>query len=507
MSYLAYLGLAGSQHGSDSAKFNKQAPRPGAAAYVLLPLLYFACAKLSAFLGAASAGIVVFWLPGAVLLAVVLHYRAQRLGLFAALALLAEMAADMSLAPWYQGALLGAAQIIGAVAAYRLMRRMGTSPALDSIEDMAGFVCAGPLLGALLGGLLGAAVARAVGGDGKGYWFAVRSWWFANALGLLMLTPLLLKVLRGRWKRPKLLPRDAIVALASLGLAGLLWSAQDGVLHAGALQDISVTPLLLLLPLLYLATRFGLGWTAAGIGLAALAAVGMLGYGQRPFGSLDMPVAVMRAQEFILTLSLAGLGVASLLAQLKRSRRELEHRLIERSQQLQVLNRQLLHQAQTDGLTGLFNRRAFFERAVPERERCLRYDRPLALLMVDVDHFNAVNERYGHAAGDEVLRHIARILSETARSSDIAARYGGEEFAVLAAETDHEAALVLAERLNQVLRVTPVRVDGQAIALTVSMGLALLQADESLAQLLRRADAALHLAKANGRDRVELALP
>jgi len=154
----------------------------------------------------------------------------------------------------------------------------------------------------------------------------------------------------------------------------------------------------------------------------------------------------------------------------------------------------------TDELTGLHNRR-FFEREMKrETERARRFGRSLALVLVDVDHFKAYNDTFGHRAGDEALRHVAGHLAEAVpRRLDAIARYGGEEFVVLLAETDAEGARLVAERIRTSLEGS---VEFRR-PLTVSAGIAATQGDDCEAEsLIERADEALYQAKRDGRNRV-----
>jgi len=159
--------------------------------------------------------------------------------------------------------------------------------------------------------------------------------------------------------------------------------------------------------------------------------------------------------------------------------------------------------ATTDPLTGLSNRRHFFERGAQELRRAARYRRPLALLMLDIDHFKSVNDRFGHEAGDAVLRDLAERLRTGLRSSDLPGRIGGEEFAALLPETTAEQAEGLAERLRAAIAASPL---GPGARITVSLGvaLALPASEDSIDAVLRRADAALYRAKAGGRNQVAL---
>ena len=157
-----------------------------------------------------------------------------------------------------------------------------------------------------------------------------------------------------------------------------------------------------------------------------------------------------------------------------------------------------------DHLTGLANRRAFFEAAELELGRWQRQPRPLSLLAFDADHFKQINDRHGHAAGDAVLRHLAAGLGSTFRHLDLVARSGGEEFLVLLPGTDIEGALVAARRLCRALGDRAVQVDGVPICCTMSAGVAAMDTDvDGLDMLMKRADLALYQAKALGRNRVE----
>jgi diguanylate cyclase (GGDEF)-like protein/PAS domain S-box-containing protein len=156
-----------------------------------------------------------------------------------------------------------------------------------------------------------------------------------------------------------------------------------------------------------------------------------------------------------------------------------------------------------DHLTGLTNRRTFFETAEVELARWKRSPRPLTLIIFDTDHFKAVNDRYGHPAGDVVLRHMADTLNTTFRECDIVARLGGEEFAVLLPSTGMGAALEGANRLLKLIESQVVVVDGVEIRYTVSGGIAEMAGDVSgLDALIKRADKSLYAAKNAGRNRV-----
>ena len=157
-----------------------------------------------------------------------------------------------------------------------------------------------------------------------------------------------------------------------------------------------------------------------------------------------------------------------------------------------------------DHLTGLANRRAFFEAAEIEIDRWRRLPRPLSLILFDADHFKRVNDRHGHPGGDAVLRGLAERLTGTFREVDVVARIGGEEFVVLLPSTDLHGARAVADRLRQSVEAHCVDFDGRPIGCTVSAGVAAMDDGVAdLAALMKRADQALYAAKAAGRNRVE----
>jgi diguanylate cyclase (GGDEF)-like protein/PAS domain S-box-containing protein len=159
-------------------------------------------------------------------------------------------------------------------------------------------------------------------------------------------------------------------------------------------------------------------------------------------------------------------------------------------------------QATHDPLTGLYNRRHLEEVARKEVDRAHRHHRPLAVAMLDADHFKAINDRYGHHGGDQVLRAIAERCQRTLRTNDVLGRYGGEEFVVLFPETGLAEAGIVAERLRASIADQPVTVGDSAVPVTVSLGVAALTPDLDLQRLLQRADGAMYAAKQAGRNLV-----
>lgn len=264
------------------------------------------------------------------------------------------------------------------------------------------------------------------------------------------------------------------------------------------------------------ARYFLLAWAVFLLGIAT--------YVLKTFGVLpanlitEYAVQLGSALEAILLSFALADRVRLLKQQSERLQREaasqLERRVAERTcelndalSQLSRMNQSLQAQSATDGLTGVRNRRFFDERLPAEWKRAHRGGYPLGLLMVDIDHFKSVNDRFGHQLGDTALQRVAKeIRRHLRRPGDEVARYGGEEFAVLLPNTDGAGAAAVAERMRMAVQAVVLPHPQALVRMTVSIGVAstLPAHPEGHGELLEAADAALYLAKAAGRNRVDL---
>jgi diguanylate cyclase (GGDEF)-like protein/PAS domain S-box-containing protein len=203
---------------------------------------------------------------------------------------------------------------------------------------------------------------------------------------------------------------------------------------------------------------------------------------------------------------------------LQKAYAELETRVQERTADLEKANNMLLEEiaertrieeklrelSEIDPLTAIYNRRKLFELLGLETEKARRYERPLSLLIFDLDHFKKVNDKFGHDVGDIVLKITAHIIGDVIRNADIFARYGGEEFIIVSPETDINGAVALAEKVRATVEHYGYPAAGK---ITISAGVAELSAEDSGATLIKRADERLYAAKKQGRNRVEAATP
>jgi diguanylate cyclase (GGDEF)-like protein len=212
-----------------------------------------------------------------------------------------------------------------------------------------------------------------------------------------------------------------------------------------------------------------------------------------PFGQTEEEMALNR-------LSIISLSFVTLALLLGSTYVMLNHL----GEKLDAAQGALLEASIRDELTGLHNRRYLMARLNEEFERARRKGTVLGLLMLDIDHFKVVNDRFGHPAGDEVLRSIGQTLAGMLREYDVGGRYGGEEFAVVLAETSPQDMVKLAERIRETIEQLDRHGKTTGIHITISIGVAVLKDDDTTETLLQRADTALYRAKEAGRNRTVL---
>jgi len=230
---------------------------------------------------------------------------------------------------------------------------------------------------------------------------------------------------------------------------------------------------------------------------------------RHPVPNSDWSLVVLKEERTQVANRLLGIVITLLLCSVVLTyfvalQRQLsaESYLTTKRVEAEVRAREMAKRADTDALTGVLNRMGFNEAMSRELARARRYQQPLSLAILDLDHFKRLNDEFGHPVGDQVLVRTAKLLSSCVRESDTVARWGGEEFAVIAPMTAEEGAARLAEKLRSIMAATHL---GPKDAVTASFGVAELRADDTVETLLERADAALYRAKQAGRNRVCLA--
>jgi diguanylate cyclase (GGDEF)-like protein len=185
--------------------------------------------------------------------------------------------------------------------------------------------------------------------------------------------------------------------------------------------------------------------------------------------------------------------------ELKHSRQKLKYML----QEQQKIIKQLEELANTDSLTGLYNRRYFFYLAEQEINRAKRYQLPLSIIIIDIDKFKNINDNFGHNVGDDVLKITTKTIMSYLRSTDYCGRFGGEEFVILLPNTDQTGAKITAERIRQELAKMKMIAGGNSVSITASFGVASYSpGNDEIDTIIQQADQALYIAKRQGRNRV-----
>lgn len=306
-----------------------------------MPLLYFLAARAAVLLIVRPESTAIVWPPNGVLLAALIYFRMRGYFVFASLTIVAEVIADAPAFTLLESILFGLVNVTEATLASLILTRWRFNR-FTTLSDVVKFVAAAPLIAALIAASLAAAVNTFVRGGAASYLEFLRIWWLGDAVGLMVVTPLLL----GLWiKRTSVSllppnsfrPTDAIVGLGALCAIALLIEARDGVL-----LGMHVGPVLLLPFVIFFAVRFGVSGAALAAASVALLIMVLTKQGYNLFGSLTPRGTVVLAQEFIFITSLLALGPAALMSQLRASQTEiialnsgLEARVRERTSELE----------------------------------------------------------------------------------------------------------------------------------------------------------------------------
>lgn len=477
---------------------------------LLVPLAaglgYYLSARLGVAASAMSEGISIFWLPNGILLAALLMVPRRTWPLYMLAAVLAEIAADLPTFTLAQALGFAAVNVFECTLAATLLQRFARPFVLDRLRHVVLFGVFALVVAAGLAALLGALIYSQTVATATSFWTFWMIWWLGDGLGVLLVTPLLLSWLQGSGEPTERRHLEAMALFVSTLLL-TIWVFT----HVPDSTDIPRRPFLLLPLSLWAAVRFGVRG-AASIGLL-VAAIGIAAslHGMGPLVVATPEHTSLLLQEFLAVQALSSLALATLLQEvrtthgaLNRLNRELEARVEARTHELQQAIQHLEELASTDPLTGASNRRHFLEVARTEISRATRQVSPLSVVMLDIDFFKAINDRFGHEIGDKVLAGLAGTVHTSLRGGDIFARLGGEEFILMLPGQGIDEAYQLAERLR--VRVASMEVPDCPAGITISAGVAGLQdAGDEIGTLLRRADQALYEAKHRGRNRTCIA--
>lgn len=386
---------------------------------------------------------------------------------------------------------IGSGNTLEALAGAALVRHhvAGAAPYFDRVRNVVKFVAVAVLCSSVAATI--GAFSLAVEGALPWPDFAANwgTWWHGDAAGIIIITPLILNwKLRHdiAWTRAKIL--EAAGLICSLLLAAFL-AFSNGTAHFSSLPlTFLVLPLII-----WAAFRFTRREVTTAGAIVCFIAVWYTVEGQGPFAQEPLNFSLLLLLAFISTIVATGLMLSAAVNERQRAMEKLERAL-----------HHLRQQASTDPLTSLSNRRHLWEFLQREWMRSRRKESALAVIMMDLDYFKLINDRFGHDAGDLVLREIAALLKSQIRGSDIASRFGGEEFALVLPDATLEVVQRRAEDIRAAIHRLDLQYRGQPLGkITASFGVALAPDHANDPEsLLRASDQALYGAKAAGRDRV-----
>jgi diguanylate cyclase (GGDEF)-like protein len=458
----------------------------------LLGGVYFVAAKASLLLAIPPGYATAVWPPSGIALAAMLLLGSRVWPGILVGAALANYTIDASL---ILAATLGTGNALEAIAGSALIRRaIGVPQRFEHAGDVVKFVALAALTCTIAAtvAVLSLAIAGAVSwGDFLRNWW---TWWQGDVTGIIIVTPLILcwSVRKGAdWSAPMRMEATCL-GLALLAVSYVVFGDDAGVLSPFPLS-FAILPFII-----WAALRFSQRVVTASIagvcGIAIYYTLDDLG----PFALHASNESLLLLLAFISTVVVTGLVISAVLTERGRALDQLSYVLT-----------QAQEQAITDPLTGLYNRRFLWEFLRREWVRARRGGRPLAVIMLDLDHFKRINDTFGHQAGDYVLAGIGGLLRNQIRSSDIVSRYGGEEFALVLPEATLDSVRQRVEAIRSAIKELDLTHHGIPLGgITASLGIALFPDHaDGPDGLVAAADAALYVAKSTGRDRAVFSPP
>ena len=342
------------------------------------------------------------------------------------------------------------------------------------------------------------------GGDSMATLFATL---FGQSSGFLLIAPMLVHAV-DVWGRPddEERPRPSLALhqvlwafVAAMLSLGLIWIGTRGLSPIPARVELAT---LAGLPIIVVALTQGYVGALIGSGILAVALLLSAGHLSPDSSGLVVQTSLLVIVAAALATGAATSDRSTAISRMNATIRRQTHHLRSRNEELTDINAELEAAVSIDPLTGLLSRVAFGRAADIALTHCGTTNKHCALLFVDLDDFKRVNDEYGHACGDAVLRNIGLIVRRETRSEDLLCRYGGDEMIILLCEVDVFEARMIAERLREAVSVNWIDVGRASIGVTVSIGLAFQQPNDTLESLMQRADKGLYAAKSKGRNRL-----
>ena len=477
-------------------------------------LTYILLAKFSIHFATMPEGIAIVWLPNGLLLALFLLRPMREWSWYAFAIIPAEIFADLptfTLIQALQFALINLSETM--LSALLIRKYTFGDNNFHNIRYILVFIIIALSIVPALSAILGALVYHTQIESQNNFIAFWRIWFFGDALGILLLTPLIVLSIQSDKKNLSNLYSFEFLFLVplSLILAYILFSSEFNP------SVLPTTPIIFIPLLIWMVYRKGLVNSIFMGLIVSMIAIYFTMQHLGPFSIFNSVQNTLYLQEFIAALIISTLFFGVLVHQLeeqntllKQSNHDLEklthnleNEVLKKTSQLRETNLKLTEFATTDSLTHIYNRRYLQERAESEIARLSRHGGTLSLILFDIDHFKRINDLHGHSAGDDVLISLCESIQTRIRHEDIFARIGGEEFVLLLPNTTLNQTITLAEDLQQTISLIKIVAEKVEITLTVSMGLSSYDTEmENFNALLKDADHKLYQAKESGRNRI-----
>lgn len=477
---------------------------------IFVSISYIILGKLSISYITMPEGIAIVWLPNALILATFLLKDKKEWMWFIFAFLISEIIADLGSFTVLQALQFGIINVIEGLLSATLIKKLNKSSVnFQNIKYVISFISIALIAIPSFSALFGALVYKTQIESTTNFLQFWKIWFFGDALGILLLTPILVILSQKKEFTFKLNFESFFVSLITLILAFMIFSVDFNI------AVLPSTPMIFLLIFIWITYRQGLIFSI----LLALMVISICIYftvnESGTFSIFDAATNTLYLQEFIATLMMVILFFGVLLTEvveknslllnsnikLEDLSKNLEKIVLEKTKSLEFANQKLQQLSIEDSLTKIYNRRFFEDTITKEIEISKRYETSLSLILLDIDFFKRINDNFGHQIGDEVLVDFTDLIKNNIRKTDIFSRIGGEEFALLLLHTNLEQAVELAIKLKNIVENNILNVDNQKVSYTISLGISTLEnKEQTYKELFKIADTNLYKAKENGRN-------
>lgn len=472
---------------------------------LLLSFAYIFLGIISIEYTTMSSGVAIAWLPNSVLLAFFLIKSTKEWKYYIPFFILSEIIVDYPVFTILQALQFSFINIFETAVSALLIKKMTNTSNLYffSTKYIIVFFLVALNLMPLISGILGAIVYTTQIVENSTFFEFWRIWYFGNSVGILLLTPIIVIT----YKKFDLLKeyflniKNIITIIFAVSLAIVLFS------YNNQMTTLPTTPLIFILILLWIVYKQGI---LASLILALIFSIITMYFTINsigPFVIFSQRETTIFLQEFVAILTIIPLFIGALLFEVKESNKKLkklnnilEEKVREKTKILLESNEKLTLLASKDALTNIYNRRMLNEYILQETKKSKRHKIDLSLILLDIDHFKDINDKYGHKIGDEVLIEISSLLSRNIRQSDIFGRWGGEEFIILLPQTNIKNAYEVAESLRKKIEKHYFDKVGKT---TISLGVSMYNPKDGILDFIENTDSAMYKAKYNGRNKVE----